>query len=138
MDRRTAESILRPVGGVEEIQVIGALDETIIARCVVETAARSVWLHHGVVRHIQDRRGSDRADAELALQHLPSAVLRPHFVGYDPRDSRRRRVDLVHLVSSAGGRPLYIALKIVSAIEAGCAMDEIWVSTAHPGSVVTS
>ena len=134
IDRQAAESILRPVGGVEEIQVVGALDETIIRRCGVETAARSVWLHPSVVRHIEAQHGVDRRDAEFALQFLPSAVLRPDFFGRDDRDSRGRRVDLVHLVKRVAGRPLYVALKFVSAIEAESAADEIWVSTAYPVS----
>ncbi len=126
-----AEPILRPVAGVADVQVVGAIDEAILSECGLVTSARSVWLHQSTVRHIQDRRMAPR-DVEFALQYMPAAILRPHFFGVDLREARGNRFHLVHLVRDFEGRPLYVALKLVSAVDASSETDELWVSTAYP------
>lgn len=124
-----AIAALRPVGGVEEIQVVGALSDAVLDQCGVVTDARSVWLHPDVVRKLEAKRPEF---VEFILNHIADAVLRPHYCGLDHRDSSGRRVDLVHLVATYAGRPLFVAVKVVAAADAGSGTDEIWVSTAHP------
>lgn len=131
MTRRShrQEAALRPVGGVEEIQVVGAIGVRVMGLLGIATSAQSVWLHPDVVRHIEAQRQSSSGDAEFVLQHLAAAILRPHLVGVHAGDPRRMRV--VHLVE-AEGRYLLVALKIVRAADSGSQADEIWVSSAFP------
>ena len=123
---------LRPLAGVDEYQVVGAVDETLIRRCGIQTSARSVWVHPSVIQKIVAKRGAQRGDAEFALQYLARTILTPHFFGMDPRDMREGRLDLVHLVHEIDGRPLHVALKFVRAEESATGVDEIWVSTSYP------
>lgn len=125
---REVPPALRPVGRVYELQVIGALDDRVVAILGLTTQARSVWLHPDAVTHIESQRAAP-ADVEFVLQHIAAAVLRPDWVGVEGRDSRRVR--LVHLVR-VEGRYLHVALKVVSAADAGSDRDEIWVSSAFP------
>lgn len=124
---RAAEAVLRPVAGVEELQVVGAVPEAVVALLGLRTAARSVWLHPDAVAHIAAQRARAPGDAEFVLQHLAAAVLRPHWAALE-RDGRRVR--LVHVVRAGSGY-LFVALKCVTAAEAATGADEIWVSTAY-------
>lgn len=119
-----SEALLRPVAGVAEIQVIGALADHIAQALALPTTARSVWLHPDTATHVVSRR---QADADFVLSNLPRAILRPHFAGVELCDSRRVR--LVHTVAARSH--LHVALKLVLAAEAGSATDELWVSTAY-------
>src|SRR5215213_465058 len=127
-DYRKAENALRPVGGVEEVQVVGAISEIVAAYLGLSTTARSVWLHPGAVDHIHAQRGITRGDADFVLSHLPATVIRPHYCGPDPRLDGR--FDLVHVPEDAD-RAVFVAIKVVIAADARVT-DEIWVSTAHP------
>jgi hypothetical protein len=140
---RGAESILRPVGGVEEIQVVGAVPDVVLEQLEVVTGARSVWLHPDIVQHIYAQRAAKKrqietGDAEFSLQHLPATILRPDYCGLDKRDERRRRIDLVRAVPGTG-RFLFTSIKVVGSSESHAGSDEIWVCTAHPlgGSFLT-
>jgi hypothetical protein len=126
MDRQGDDAPLRPVGGVDEIQVVGALSDTVIEALGITTDARSVWLHPDAVTHIITRRASE---AEFILQNIPVAILRPAYVGVEMSD--QRRICVVHKV----GQPhawLHVAIKLVTAAEARSSKDELWISTAHP------
>jgi hypothetical protein len=136
LNRRTAESIIRPVGGVEEIQVVGGVSDTIFRQLDVRTEARSVWLHPDIAQHINEQRTAKKrqietGDAEFSFQHLPRTILEPDYCGLDRRDKRRRRIDLVRAVEGTD-RFLFVAIKVVSAVDASSNTDEIWVCTAHP------
>ena len=126
---RAAEAALRPVAGVEELQVVGAVHDRVLGLLGIATSARSVWLHPDVVHHVEQQREFGPGDAEFVLSHMAHTILRPHLVGVEFRDPRR--ADLVHLVS-AEDRHLCVALKFVTAAESRSAQDEIWVSTAFP------
>jgi hypothetical protein len=127
-ERRAVES-LRPVGGVAEVQVVGALSDAVLAQCGVVTTARSVWMHPDVIRKMETKRPES---VDFILDHIADAVLHPHYCGMDRRDEGARRIDLVHLVATYKDRPLFVAVKVVPAADAGSGSDEIWVSTAHP------
>lgn len=120
---------LRPVGGVEEIQVVGAIPDVVFDQCGFSTRARSVWMHPDVVRKIERKRPGV---VDFTLNHLSEVILQPHYCGRDPRDAGGRRIDLVHLVGECGGRPLFVSVKLVHAADAATGDDELWVSTAHP------
>jgi hypothetical protein len=123
-------SSLRPVGGVDEIQVIGALPDRVADLLGLKTSSRSVWLHPNTAHHISTRRGVERGEADFVLSHMPLAILRPHYCGCDPRSEGR--YDLV-FVPEGAPRAVFVALKIVPALQADQSEhDEIWVSTAHP------
>lgn len=124
-DRDDSEAALRPVGGVADIQVVGALSDRVVELLALQTAARSVWMHPKSVSHIIGQRGKD---SEFVLQHLPRAVLQPHFVGIEFRD--RSRVRLVHRMDDHDCH-LHVAVKLVVASAAGSGFDEFWVSTAY-------
>jgi hypothetical protein len=124
-----AIAALRPVGGVAEIQVVGAISDTVLDQCGVKTDARSVWLHPDVVRKLEAKRPDS---VDFILNHIADAVIRPQYCGLDHRDGSRRRIDLVHLVATYGGRPLFVAVKLVLATDAASGSDDIWVSTAYP------
>ena len=128
-DYRKAENALRPVGGVEEVQVVGAIPAIVAELLGLTTVARSVWLHPGAVEHIYTRRGLSRGDADFVLSHIPAAVLRPHYCGPDPRAGGR--YDLIHVPENSD-RAVFVAIKVVTAAEAASETDEIWVSTGHP------
>jgi hypothetical protein len=93
-------------------------------------------MHPDVVRKLERKRSKD---VDFILNHIADAVLHPHYCGPDRRDSAGRRIDLVHLVSTYGGRPLFVAVKVVAGSESGTGDDEIWISTAHslPPSFLT-
>ena len=124
-ERDDSEAALRPVGGVADIQVVGALSERIAALLGLSTGARSVWMHQDTVGHVVTRR--DR-DAEFVLEHLPGAILRPQFVGIEFCDADRVR--LVHRLEKHDCY-VHVAIKLVVAAEAGSGIDELWVSTAY-------
>ncbi|HEU0014143.1 MAG TPA: hypothetical protein VFQ45_10690 [Longimicrobium sp.] len=128
-ETRYAEAPLRPVGAVDEVQVVGALAEIVVERLQLCTTARSVWLHPNTAHHIATQRGMDQGEADFIFSHLPNTILRPHFCGCDPRAPRR--YDLIH-VPAGSGRAVFAAIKVVAAAEAASRTDEIWVSTAHP------
>ena len=127
-DYRKAEDALRPVGGVEEVQVVGAISQIVAEYLELTTTARSVWLHPGAIEHIHAQRGLTRSDADFVLSHLPATVIRPHYCGPDPRSDGR--FDLIHIPEHAD-RAVFVAVKVVTAADER-ATDEIWVSTAHP------
>jgi len=120
-----AEASLRPVGGVADIQVIGALPDRVIELLALRTAARSVWIHQDTVHHIVTQRGGD---SEFVLEHLPQAVLRPQLAGLELSDPSRVR--LVYYVDG-NACYLHVSLKVVAAIESNSSHDELWVSTAY-------
>jgi hypothetical protein len=126
---RAAEAALRPVAGVEELQVVGAVHDRVLGLLGIATVARSVWLHPDVVHHIEQQREFGAGDAEFVLSYMTRTILRPQLVGREFRDPRR--ANLVHLVG-AESRHLCVALKFVAAMEARSGQDEIWVSTAFP------
>jgi hypothetical protein len=126
---RAAEAALRPVAGVEELQVVGSVHDRVLLLLQIATTARSVWLHPDVVHHIEQQREYGPGDAEFVLSSMARTILRPQLVGRESRDPRR--ANLVHFVS-AESRHLCVALKFVAAAEARSAQDEIWVSTAFP------
>lgn len=85
-----AEAALRPVGGVQEIQVVGALHERVAEMLSLTVTARSVWLHPDVVAHIQQQRG--QRDSTFVLEHMTTVLLRPDWAGCDPSDHRRHAI----------------------------------------------
>lgn len=117
-----AIAALRPVGGVQDIQVVGALADVLVAHLDLKTAARSVWMHQDVVQHIQEQR--THTDAAFVLEHMASVVFRPDWAGWDSGDHRRHI-----LVKAVARRLVFVAIKCVSAELARSANDEIWVST---------
>ena len=131
---RAAEAALRPVAGVEELQVVGAVHDRVLGLLGIATTARSVWLHPDVVHHIEQQREAGAGDAEFVLSYMTRTILRPYLVGREFRDPRR--ANLVRLVG-AEGRHLCVALKFVTAAQARSAQDEIWVSTAFPMGTVS-
>lgn len=125
--RRTqAEAALRPVAGVNDIQVVGALNEEWLRRVGIHTDARSVWLHPDKVAHMQERRG--RTHSEFCLEHLPSVIIRPDLIGLEEADARR--ICLVSLIADHR-QHLFVSVKLVRASEAGTLVDELWFSTAY-------
>jgi len=122
--RSAAEAALRPVGGVGEIQVVGALADEVVQALRLESDARSVWLHPNVVQHIQERRTQE--DATFVLEHMASTILRPHHAGPDPRIHR-----CYALVKQVDDRYVFIAIKCVTADYVRRHADEIWISTAY-------
>ncbi|MFL5381782.1 MAG: hypothetical protein ACJ8GN_04640 [Longimicrobiaceae bacterium] len=125
---RKAEKVLRPVDGVEEVQVVGAISQIVAEYLGLATTARSVWLHPGVVEHIRGQRGLTRDDADFVLSRIPPTVIRPHYCGPDPR--WEGRFDLIHVPDDAA-RPVFVAIKLVHAVDER-STDEIWISTAYP------
>lgn len=119
------EGLLMPVAGGADIQVVGSLSERVVELLSLPTMARSVWMHSDTVTHVTNRR---IADAEFVLEHLPAAVLWPELVGVEFRD--RCRIRLVRKIETHDCH-LHVAIKLVSAAEAGSHTDELWISTAY-------
>jgi hypothetical protein len=126
---RAGSDALRPVAGVAEIQVAGAIPDAVAHLLRIPTAVRTVLIHPEVVRHIVTQRESGAGDAEFVLEHLPRAVTGPYYCGCDPRHGNR--FDLVYLAPPEG-RPLVVAIKLVPAAAAASGSDELWISTGHP------
>ncbi len=120
------EAVLRPVAGVNEIQVVGALSETVVSTMGFKSSARSVLLHGRGADHIVTARG---LDAEFVLEHMSHTVLRPHLAGIALGD--RNRLHLVRRIDSAD-RWLHLVLKHVGAARAQTGRDELWINTGYP------
>ena len=134
---RAAEAALRPVAGVEELQVVGAVHDRVLDQLGILTSARSVWLHPDVVHRIERQRASGSRDAEFVLTHMARTILRPAWAGLEQRPSRRAGV--LRLVSTpastfagTAARTLCVALKLVTGPRSLSGLDEIWVSAAFP------
>ena len=123
---RAAEAALRPVAGVEELQVVGAVHDRVLDQLGILTSARSVWLHPDVVHRIDRRR--DR-DPEFVLAHMARTILRPQWAGVEHRPLRG--ASLLRLVT-AHPRHLCVTLKLVAADASPSGLDEIWVGAAFP------
>jgi hypothetical protein len=133
---RAAEAALRPVAGVEELQVVGAVHDRVLDQLEILTSARSVWLHPDVV-HRMGRRGSGARDVEFVLAHMARTILRPRWVGRDERATRA--AERVHLVGTVEGateaapaRHLCVTVKLVEGDRSMSGLDEVWVSAAFP------
>jgi hypothetical protein len=124
-----AEAALRPVAGVEELQVVGAVHDRVLDQLDILTSARSVWLHPDVV-HRMGRRGDGARATEFVLAHMARTILRPRLVG---RDRRARRADHLHLVGTPDGadRHLCVTVKLVEGERSMSGLDEVWVSGAY-------
>lgn len=128
---RAAEAALRPVAGVEELQVVGAVHDRVLDQLAILTSARSVWLHPDVVHRLQRQRATGARDAEFVLAHMTRTILRPGWAGLERRPTVRARGDILHLVS-AHARALCVTLKLVTGPRSLSGLDEIWVSSAFP------
>ena len=140
---RAAEAALRPVAGVEELQVVGAVHDRVLDQLEILTSARSVWLHPDVV-HRMGRRGAGARDMEFVLAHMARTILRPRWVGRDARaaDAAGDAGDAgrVHLVGTVEGategngsaRHLCVTVKLVEGERSMSGLDEVWVSSAYP------
>ena len=133
---RAAEAALRPVAGVEELQVVGAVHDRVLDQLEILTSARSVWLHPDVV-HRMGRRGAGARDVEFVLAHMARTILRPRWVGRDERPARA--AERVHLVGPIEGttegapaRHLCVTVKLVEGDRSMSGLDEVWVSAAFP------
>ena len=129
---RAAEAALRPVAGVEELQVVGAIHDRVLDQLGILTSARSVWLHPDVVKRVGRRRAG--ADVEFVLAHMARTILRPELVAHGgPSD---RRAEVIYLVSGhepdSRERHLCVAVKLVTGPGSLSGLDELWVSTAFP------
>ena len=124
-----AKDAVHPLVGVDEIQVVGALSDSVAIQLGIPTHVRTVLIHPDVVRHILTQRGGGLHDAEFVLKYMADAVSRPHYCGRDPRQPNR--FDLVFRVE-AEERILFVAIKVVLASAAATSMDELWVSTGYP------
>lgn len=124
-----AEAALRPVAGVEELQVVGAVHDRVLDQLGILTSARSVWLHPDVVHRIERQRMWGSRDAEFVLTHMTRTILRPGWAGLEQRGSRRGST--VHLVR-AHARALCVVLKLVTGPRSLSGLDEVWVSAAYP------
>jgi hypothetical protein len=130
-----AEAALRPVAGVEELQVVGAVHDRVLDQLEILTSARSVWLHPDVVHRIGGQRAFAAADAEFVLAHMARTILRPRLVGRDPRPGRAEHVHLVGVHGNADGegeRQLCVTVKLVEGQRSLSGLDEVWVSSAFP------
>lgn len=128
---RAAEAALRPVAGVEELQVVGAVHDRVLDQLEILTSARSVWLHPDVV-HRMGRRGAVARDTEFVLAQMARTILRPRLVGRDRRERRASHVHLVGLRDDEGGRQLCVTVKFVEGQRSLSGLDEIWVGAAYP------
>jgi hypothetical protein len=134
---RAAEAALRPVAGVEELQVVGAIHDRVLDQLGILTSARSVWLHPDVVRRLGRRRGAAPGDVEFVLARMARTILRPAWVGRD------RRAGRVYLVSArddgaaarddgAAERSLCVVVRFAAGPRSLSGLDEIWVGGAFP------
>ena len=128
---RAAEAALRPVAGVEELQVVGAVHDRVLDQLEILTSARSVWLHPDVV-HRMGQRGAGARDTEFVLAHMARTILRPRLVGRDRRERRASHVHLVGVPGDDGARQLCVTLKLVEGSRSLSGLDEVWVSAAFP------
>ena len=126
-------TVLRRIGVMEEVVVLGRLPEAAVRHLGLATPERTVWLHPNTAHHIYLQRGFEVGEADFVFRHLPRVVCQPHYCGCDPRSPRR--LDLVN-VADDGARAVFAGLKVVEAATALSGRDEIWVSTAHrlPGN----
>jgi hypothetical protein len=123
-----AKHALQPLA-VNEIQVAGALSDSVAVQLGIPTRVRTVLIHPDVVQHILTQREGGLQDAEFVLTHMADAIGRPHYCGRDPR--QHNRFDLVFRVESEE-RNLFVAVKLVLASAAATSQDELWVSTGYP------
>jgi len=126
--RSAAEASLRAVAGVSDIQVVGAISDEVAELVAIATAARSVWLHHETVQHIQEKRGLTREDSRFVLEYMAATILHPHYCCAERGDARK----LVVVREVEPSRFLCVPLKVVNSVEAESDADEIWVSTGYP------
>ena len=133
MLQKEPETVLRRIGVIQEVVVLGRLPEAAVRHLDLATLERTVLLHPNTAHHIYTERGFEDGESEFVFQHLPRVVCEPHYCGWDPRSSRR--LDLVY-VAEGGARAIFAGLKVVDASTARSGRDEIWVSTAHrlPGN----
>jgi hypothetical protein len=130
LDRwQRVKEVLRPVAGVQEIQVVGALSDTVARQIGLPTSIRTVLIHPDVVQHILEQRKGGADDAEIVFQHMADAIAHPHFCGPDPRQPHR--YDLAYFVPPDELRPMIVAIKFVPSVAATTQLDELWVSTAY-------
>jgi uncharacterized protein (TIGR00290 family) len=131
-----AFAALRPVAGVEELQVVGAVHDRVLDQLEILTSARSVWLHPDVVHRIGRQREFAAADTEFVLAHMARTILRPRWVGRDHRAARAEHVHLVGEERDTDGTPdarhLCVTVKLVEGQRSLSGLDEVWVSSAFP------
>ncbi len=124
-DDEWVDGALRPTAGGGDLQVIGALPDSVALALDLRSTVRTVFIHRDTVGHIQMQR---RGDAALVMAHMSAAIQLPHFYGRDPRHSNR--YDLVRMLE--GERAVLVAVKLVTAGAARSRIDELWVSTGYP------